>query len=133
MVFIYNVINRLYSLESKEAYMKTAAKFISLALMLVIIVFSMLASNAEVIVYIRGDANNDTVVSIKDVTTVQRVIAQLQDDPNGEIARRAGVTVKNRLSVSDATAIQAYLAEFENTYKIGKEFHYDPYELPVIP
>lgn len=113
--------------------MKTAAKFISLALMLVIIVFSMLASNAEVIVYIRGDANNDTVVSIKDVTTVQRVIAQLQDDPNGEIARRAGVTVKNRLSVSDATAIQAYLAEFENTYKIGKEFHYDPYELPVIP
>ena len=53
--------------------MKTAAKFISLTIMLVIIVFSMLASNAEVIVYIRGDANNDTVVSIKDVTTVQRV------------------------------------------------------------
>ena len=53
--------------------MKTAAKFISLTIMLVIIVFSMLASNAEVIVYIRGDANKDTVVSIKDVTTVQRV------------------------------------------------------------
>ncbi len=112
--------------------MKTAARIISLAIILVIIAISMLSTQAEVIVYIRGDANNDTVVSIKDVTTVQRVIAQLQEDPKGEIARRAGVTVKNRLSVSDATAIQAYLAEFENTYKIGKEVHYDPYELPIV-
>ncbi len=112
--------------------MKTAARIISLAIILVIIAISMLSTQAEVIVYIRGDANNDTVVSIKDVTTVQRVIAQLQEDPKGEIKRRAGVTVKNQLSVSDATAIQAYLAEFENTYKIGKEVHYDPYELPIV-
>lgn len=112
--------------------MKTEVRLISLALMLVIIAFSTLISQAADIVYIRGDANGDNSITIKDVTTVQRVVAQLQDDPKGEITRRAGVTVKNSLSVSDATAIQAYLAEFENTYKIGNEVHYDPYELPII-
>ena len=113
--------------------MKTAAKFISLTIMLVIIVFSMLASNAEVIVYIRGDANNDTVVSIKDVTTVQRVIAQLQKDPNSVIARRASMTSSKKLTVNDATALQAYLAEFENIHNIGTQERYDPYELPLVP
>ena len=112
--------------------MKTAARFFGIALAIVIIVFSAIVSQAAYVMYVTGDANGDEVISIKDVTTIQRVIAQFQDDPNGSIAIRASVTSKGSLSINDATAIQEYLAEYENTYKIGTTFYFDPYELPVI-
>ncbi len=114
--------------------MKTVIKIIcSVLLAAGIIVGAIPVCAAADYVYIRGDANGDGVITIKDVTTVQRVVAQLQEDPKGEITRRARVTSKYNLSISDATAIQSYLAEFENVYKIGNEVHYDPYELPFIP
>ena len=37
------------------------------------------------------------------------------------------------LDISDATAIQMYLAEYENTYKIGETVKYDENELPFLP
>ncbi len=82
--------------------------------------------------YIKGDANGDGIVNIHDITTIQRVLAQLESDPKGAIKRRANVD-GGSLSVTDATAIQRYLAEYEDDLKIGTVVHYDEYELPFVP
>ncbi len=84
--------------------------------------------------YIRGDANGDGIVSIKDVTAVQRVVAELEPDVTGMVAVRGNVAGK-RLNITDATLIQQYLAEFDNTYHIGEgvaEPTKPKYELPFI-
>ena len=81
--------------------------------------------------YIRGDANGDGVVSIGDVTAIQRHLAELEHLNSDRI--KAGDVTGEGLDISDATAIQMYLAEYENTYKIGETVIYDEYELPFIP
>lgn len=68
--------------------------------------------------YIRGDANGDGVVTVKDVTAIQRRLADLEADPSGMIAKRGNVA-GNRLDIADATLIQKYLAEYGNPYQIG--------------
>ncbi len=50
--------------------------------------------------YLRGDADGDGVVTISDVTAIQRHLADLD--------------------ITDATKIQRFLAEFENLYHIGE-------------
>lgn len=82
--------------------------------------------------YIRGDADGDGKVNIRDVTKIQRVIAEIETDRDGWIKRRGNVTGGN-FDITDATAIQRYLAEFDDPYQIGKTFTYDEYELPFIP
>lgn len=84
------------------------------------------------IIYIRGDANSDGRVNINDVTYVQRVIAQSESDLQGVVERNCDVD-GNGLSIVDATHIQRYIAMLANPYQIGKQFHYDEYELPFIP
>ena len=113
--------------------MKTALKIFCSAFMVGTIACAAFVSAAADVIYIKGDANGDNTISIKDVTTVQRVIAQLQKDPNSVIARRASMTSSKKLTVNDATALQAYLAEFENIHNIGTQERYDPYELPLVP
>lgn len=84
--------------------------------------------------YIRGDANGDGIVSIKDVTAVQRVVAELEPDATGMVAKRGNVAGK-RLNITDATLIQRYLAEFDNTYHIGEpvtEPTKPNYDLPIV-
>ena len=81
--------------------------------------------------YIRGDADGDGYVNITDVTMIQRVIAQLETDRTGWVKRRGNVTGGN-FDITDATAIQRYLGEFDDPYQIGKTVIYDPYELPVV-
>lgn len=65
--------------------------------------------------YIRGDANTDGVVDIRDVTAIQRKLSEWQTTLFNEAADVDG----NGLSISDATEIQAYLAEFESDKGIG--------------
>ena len=61
--------------------------------------------------YIIGDADNDGEVSIMDVTKIQKVIAVLENDPDGKIETRGKVTLDGeKLNIMDATAIQKYLA-----------------------
>ena len=88
--------------------------------------------------YIRGDADSDGKVTIRDVTMIQRVIAQLETDSKGDVKRRSNVT-GGAFEISDATAIQRYLAEFDDPYQIGEyvgdNTHptQDEYELPFVP
>ena len=87
--------------------------------------------------YLIGDANNDGCVNISDVTFIQQVIAESEADHDGTVTRRCNVDGKE-LSVSDATAIQRFIAEFENNpYNIGSEAkdfgnNKEDYELPLV-
>lgn len=63
--------------------------------------------------------NNDGIVSIRDVTAVQRLIAELETyDSLSEKA--ADVDVSGDVTVSDATCIQHYLAEYPTDYPINE-------------
>ncbi len=71
-------------------------------------------------------------VNINDVTVIQRILADLEQDTKGDVIRSCDLD-DNALDIADATNIQCYLAEFESPYQIGKTFSYDEYELPFIP
>lgn len=84
-----------------------------------------------------GDANIDGAVTIGDVTKIQRILVGLEEDDGGTVSRRCNVD-GNKLSVTDATAIQRYLARYENVFNIeetAKDFGKvkESYELPFIP
>lgn len=84
-----------------------------------------------------GDANIDGAVTIGDVTKIQRILAGLEEDDGGTVSRRCNVD-GNKLSVTDATAIQRYLARYENVFNIeetAKDYGKvkESYELPFIP
>lgn len=84
-----------------------------------------------------GDANIDGAVTIGDVTKIQRILAGLEEDEGGIVSRRCNVD-GNKLSVTDATAIQRYLARYENVFNIeetAKDYGKvkENYELPFIP
>ncbi len=59
-----------------------------------------------------GDANGDGVVSIKDVTSVQRFLSEYEE-PSDECRLAADVNRNCVLSINDVTAIQRYLAEYD--------------------
>ena len=65
-----------------------------------------------------GDADGDGNVSISDVTSVQRAIAELYDDAFD--AKAADVDGDGKVTVNDATLIQYYLAELPVSYPIGQ-------------
>ena len=67
---------------------------------------------------ILGDANGDGRVSVKDVTAIQRFIADLPVDMLNSSA--ADVDGDGVVTISDATLIQQYLAEMEVAYPIGQ-------------
>lgn len=87
--------------------------------------------SAEESRYIRGDANGDGLLNIKDVTAIQRHLADLETLNSSQIT--AADVNGGGLDISDATAIQMYLAEYDDPYQIGKTFTYDEYELPFVP
>lgn len=78
--------------------------------------------------YIRGDADNNGRVDIQDVTAIQRKIALINVSSfNSKAADVDG----NGLNIIDATAIQRYIAGFENSTKIGETIK-ENYDLPII-
>ena len=66
---------------------------------------------------ILGDADGDGKVSIKDVTAVQRHVAEFENVANEKAAdvNRDGV-----ITIDDATIIQRYLAEMDVPVGIGQ-------------
>ena len=73
---------------------------------------------AENSVYLLGDANLDSNVSIFDVTEIQRSLAELTtfSGLQTELAQVDG----NELSIQTATLIQKYLAEMDTGLPIGE-------------
>ena len=105
---------------------------LSLAALCLTAVFCAPISAFAATTYIRGDAaDGDGHVDIRDVTAIQRHLAELEH-LNSDRLKAADVTGEG-LDISDATAIQMYLAEYENTYKIGETVKYDENELPFLP
>lgn len=80
--------------------------------------------------YIRGDADGDGKVTIRDVTEIQRKLVNI---PTPKFIEKAADVDSNGLDITDATKIQRYLAQFDDPYKIGETVSYDEYELPFIP
>ena len=70
--------------------------------------------------YTRGDANNDGVVDVMDVTLIQRALVGLPVQDDGCMELRAAVT-GNNLSIIDATVIQRYLAQMGNPYELDEK------------
>ena len=68
--------------------------------------------------YIIGDADGSGDITIDDVTYIQKVLAELVTDTNGSITKRGNVD-GDELSISDATAVQMYIAGFRNDDNIG--------------
>lgn len=66
--------------------------------------------------YLIGDADGNGVINIEDVTSIQRILAGLERNPNAEIR---GNVVNDMLSIVDVTEIQKYIANYENIYSIG--------------
>lgn len=67
--------------------------------------------------YVLGDCDRSGTIEISDVTMLQRYLINTESDP--EIALRGSVTGEP-LSISDATEIQKYIAEFKTSAKIGE-------------
>ena len=94
--------------------------------------------------YLIGDTDGSGVVSIEDVTLIQKVLAELVADTDGSITKRGNVD-GDELSISDPTAVQMYIAGFRNDYNIGETAEEQvttqaatqpttrSYELPFIP
>ena len=106
------------------------------------------AASAAESTYLRGDADGNGIVDVKDVTTIQSVLAEITDDSDKKIELRADIN-GDGLDISDATQIQMYLVEFDNIWHIGEPLVQpqpttvqpttkkpvptrDPYELPII-
>lgn len=86
--------------------------------------------------YIRGDANSDGKVTIRDVTTVQ--LYMVGKVVSGFKRNAADVDGKG-IDINDATYIQLYLVGKNNTYHIGEtvsdsnQSTSEEYELPYLP
>ena len=59
--------------------------------------------------FLLGDADNDGIVTISDVTLIQRVLAELEQDDDGMIELRV-TNGEEKLNIFNATEIQRYLA-----------------------
>jgi hypothetical protein len=72
-------------------------------------------------VYILGDANGDGIVSVGDVTAIQRHLADLEY-LDGLNLYAADADQNSVTDVSDALNIQKYIAKYDITEPIGKRF-----------
>ena len=119
----------------KKFLIAAACVAITAALML-----PLFAVSAQDNSYVRGDADGDGKVSISDVTKIQRVLADFEQDVDGMVAKRADLDGYG-LSITDATQIQRWLAEYGNAYQIGETVIITQetvattrnYDLPFIP
>ena len=118
---------------------------IGLALICLLVVIGMALPVSAAESYIRGDADGDGEVTIRDATVIQRTLA---DIPTASFFEKAADVDGDGLNIIDVTAIQRYLAGFENIHHINETVTVpdptetqpttprpttDPYELPFIP
>lgn len=109
-------------------------KRLILTVLLVVMTVVLTAIPAHAESYMRGDADSNGIVSILDVTRIQRWLALLED-VIGESA--ADADEDGAVTIFDATQIQRYLAGYKNVHRIGKTFSgempTEAYELPYVP
>ena len=67
--------------------------------------------------YILGDADGDGEVTINDVTSIQKKIADLEVENFNDKAADIG---RDGLDITDATSIQRYLADYKDDNHIGE-------------
>lgn len=123
---------------------------IGLALICLLSAIGMIVPVSAASSYLRGDADGDGVVTIRDATTIQRRLVEI---PTPSFDERAADVDGDGLNITDATSIQRYLAQFENIYHIDETVTIpdpttpqpttpqpttpqptrDPYELPFVP
>ena len=72
-------------------------------------------------VKLRGDADNDGVVTINDVTMIQRYLAEFNIADKAWVECCGDVTGDDVVSINDVTAIQRYLTNIDTPYDIGEE------------
>ena len=85
---------------------------------LLIIILSVFSAEAKD--YLIGDANSDGRINIRDVTCIQRELAQMNHSQSDVFNEQAADIDNNGLNISDATNIQRYLAEMGNPFKLGE-------------
>ena len=100
-------------------------------LFVIIVLLSAVCLSAGARGSLRGDADDDGAITSIDVTIVQRVVAGMVTDDDGEIAQRCDMD-GDGLSLPDATAIQRFLAGLHVDYQIGDDT-YDPTEENQLP
>ena len=70
------------------------------------------------VTFMLGDADGDGIITIMDATKIQRLLAELIEDPDGMIALR-GDCNGGGLDILDATKVQRWLADLEVAESIG--------------
>ena len=85
--------------------------------------------------YLLGDSDGDGIVTVLDATKIQRILAVLDEDPDGMITLRGAVDGAATLNIMHATAIQRYLADFEVSAPVGTWVYpgVDPTEAQTEP
>ena len=96
--------------------MRIMNRYIGIVFAIVTIVFLSVFLSAAETSCIRGDVNGDGKVDIRDVTQIQRKLAQFPITSFNEIAADID---GNGLDISDVTNIQRFLAEMGNPFEIG--------------
>lgn len=96
-------------------------RFISIFIIFVF-VFSLVttAVSAQTSKCILGDVNGDSIVSISDVTAIQRHLAQLEQIPEEKL-KAAMVNDGKTLTITDATTIQKKLAEMIERFPVEEQ------------
>lgn len=78
------------------------------------------SATAQAVEFVFGDVNGDGIVSISDVTAIQRHLAQLELIPEEKL-NAAMVNDGKTLTVSDATTIQRKLAEMIDRFPVEEQ------------
>lgn len=78
------------------------------------------SATAQAVEFVLGDVNGDGIVSISDVTAIQRHLAQLELIPEEKL-NAAMVNDGKTLTISDATTIQRKLAEMIDRFPVEEQ------------
>ena len=78
------------------------------------------SATAQAVEFVLGDVNGDGIVSISDVTAIQRHLAQLEQIPEEKL-NAAMVNDGKTLTISDATTIQRKLAEMIDRFPVEEQ------------
>ena len=79
-----------------------------------------ISATAQAVEFVLGDVNGDGIVSISDVTAIQRHLAQLEQIPEEKL-NAAMVNDGKTLTISDATTIQKKLAELIDRFPVEEQ------------
>ena len=79
-----------------------------------------ISATAQAVEFVLGDVNGDGIVSISDVTAIQRHLAQLEQIPEEKL-NAAMVNDGKTLTISDATTIQRKLAEMIDRFPVEEQ------------